>query len=367
MKKHLLFLFGFLSLIFISITPYGCSSGHQTYYQPPYTERFYIPRQIPITPGMILKPEFNICKDIMVMNAQADAGNTPLPACTQNYDPLGAYTHLWSGNLKMWTDTACGVTKAELKNRGVKISQNIGKKLTLSISSACLSWGFRTIGCTLNLRVETGDGHISQFQVTNEAINLYDSCDGAVTKAVAAMFNDTYIRTYLTCPIPERLPKKKPVTPPVAPAAEKPAISEGPADTDEDGVPDYRDECPGTPKSAVVDVRGCWVIGSALFDFDRSEIKSRYYQVLDEVLYILRKNPFLKIEIQGHTCNIGSAAYNQRLSESRAYSVMNYFIANGIGKERLIAIGYGYSKPAASNFNEEGRILNRRVEFVTTY
>ncbi|RPI71664.1 MAG: hypothetical protein EHM45_23250 [Desulfobacteraceae bacterium] len=363
MKKYHLFLFGFLSLILLSITPYGCSSGHQTYYQPPYTERFYTPKQIPITPGMILKPEFNICKDIMIINAHADAGNASLPACIQNNESLGAYTHLWSGNLKMWTDTACGVTKTELKNRGVKISQNIGKKLALSIDHACLSWGFRTIGCTLDLKVETGDGHVSRFQVANEAINLYDSCDGAVTKAVAALFNDASIRTYLTCPLPERLPKKKPVTP----AAEKPALPEGPADTDEDGVPDYRDECPGTPKGAVADVRGCWVIGSALFDFDRSEIKSRYYQILDEVLYILRKNPALKIEIQGHTCNIGSAIYNQRLSESRAHSVMNYFISKGIGKERLIAIGYGYSKPAASNFDENGRILNRRVEFVTTY
>jgi OmpA-OmpF porin, OOP family len=157
-------------------------------------------------------------------------------------------------------------------------------------------------------------------------------------------------------PPPE--PAPAPVPPPPAPA---PAMV---PDTDGDGVNDDLDKCPDTPKGAEVDERGCWVIGEAvLFDFDKSELKPSAQDKLDKILVILEQDENLGLEIEGHTCNIGKAAYNQKLSERRAKSVESYFVEKGVSKNRLSTVGYGFSRPAASNDDEEGRAKNRRVEF----
>ncbi|MEO0086143.1 MAG: OmpA family protein, partial [candidate division WOR-3 bacterium] len=88
-------------------------------------------------------------------------------------------------------------------------------------------------------------------------------------------------------------------------------------------------------------------------------------EALDAAAKILTDNPTIRVEIQGHTDNIGSDAYNQRLSEERAMSVVNQLVQNsGIAAGRLTAIGYGESQPVADNSTEAGRALNRRVEFV---
>ena len=66
--------------------------------------------------------------------------------------------------------------------------------------------------------------------------------------------------------------------------------------------------------------------------------------------------------VAGHTCNIGTDQYNQRLSERRANSVRQYLVSKGIDANRLSAVGYGESRPKYSNDTEETRRLNRRVE-----
>jgi OOP family OmpA-OmpF porin len=138
---------------------------------------------------------------------------------------------------------------------------------------------------------------------------------------------------------------------------------EGPCpDADGDGVCDDQDDCPDTPRGAYVNARGCWIIENILFDYNKSVIKTKYYPDLDAVVEILKQNPYLNIEIQGHTCNIGSKKYNKGLSERRAKSVYDYFVKKGVDPKRLSKIGYWFSRPAASNSTEEGRVLNRRVE-----
>ncbi|MDY6879343.1 MAG: OmpA family protein [Desulfatiglans sp.] len=135
-----------------------------------------------------------------------------------------------------------------------------------------------------------------------------------------------------------------------------------PLDTDGDGVYDYKDKCPGTPKGADVDERGCWVLKGVYFDTNQYTIKTRSYAVLDRVLSVLKKNPDLKVEIQGHTDNRGAAAYNQKLSENRAKAIMDYFIQSGIAGYRLRAKGYGLTVPAVPNTTAENMAKNRRVE-----
>ena len=77
---------------------------------------------------------------------------------------------------------------------------------------------------------------------------------------------------------------------------------------------------------------------------------------------VLERNPSLNIVIQGHTDNRGTAAHNQKLSENRAKSVLEYFVEKGITRERLSAVGFGFSSPAATNETPEGQAKNRRVE-----
>lgn len=99
-----------------------------------------------------------------------------------------------------------------------------------------------------------------------------------------------------------------------------------------------------------------------MFDFNQYELKPQYYSALDEVAARLSQNPATRIEIQGHTDNIGAANYNQALSEKRARAVKNYFVRKGVEEDRLFPEGFGFTMSAASNENEAGRALNRRVE-----
>jgi OOP family OmpA-OmpF porin len=77
---------------------------------------------------------------------------------------------------------------------------------------------------------------------------------------------------------------------------------------------------------------------------------------------MLQQNKNVQVEIQGHTDNIGTAEYNQRLSEARARAVKNYLVEKGVQKERLYPVGFGYVLSRAPNDTETGRALNRRVE-----
>jgi OOP family OmpA-OmpF porin len=133
-------------------------------------------------------------------------------------------------------------------------------------------------------------------------------------------------------------------------------------DSDGDGVYDDEDQCPGTPESARVNSVGCWVLENVLFDFDKAVIKPEAYHLLDEVVAILKKNPNMTVELQGHTDNIGSQEYNMGLSLRRANAVADYLESKGISSDRLTTKGFGFSKPVALNGTEFGRSLNRRVE-----
>lgn len=136
-----------------------------------------------------------------------------------------------------------------------------------------------------------------------------------------------------------------------------------PVDADGDGVADYLDKCPETPKGVQVNVAGCWVCKGVKFGFDKWDIKPEYYPNLNNIIDYLKKKPDVKIEIQGHTDNIGTKKYNKVLSEKRAREVLRYLVKKGITKERLYATGHGLSRPVASNETEEGRSKNRRVQF----
>jgi len=105
-------------------------------------------------------------------------------------------------------------------------------------------------------------------------------------------------------------------------------------------------------------------INNIFFEFGKYELLPDSYPELNRLAKLMQDKPTLKIRIEGHTDNIGSDKTNIELSINRAYAVAQYLISKGIDENRIQAIGYGKSKPIADNQIEEGRKLNRRVEFV---
>jgi OOP family OmpA-OmpF porin len=148
----------------------------------------------------------------------------------------------------------------------------------------------------------------------------------------------------------------------VAAAAKKPKATVKPADSDRDGVVNSKDSCADTPEGAKVDQSGCWTL-QGLFDSGKSQIKIQAMPMLDDVVVLLKANPQLRIEIQGHTDSSGTYRHNLRLSRVRAQAVVQYLRRNGINADRLTATGYGPNRPRGSNDNPDGRAMNRRIEF----
>ena len=102
---------------------------------------------------------------------------------------------------------------------------------------------------------------------------------------------------------------------------------------------------------------------NVFFNSGKWDVKSDSYAELDRLVALLSDITSLKIEISGHTDNIGSVSFNELLSQRRADAVVNYLVGQGVDKKRLSAKGYGQSKPVDSNNTAEGRALNRRTEF----
>jgi len=105
------------------------------------------------------------------------------------------------------------------------------------------------------------------------------------------------------------------------------------------------------------------ILRNVFFDTDKFNLKDESKVELNKLVDFLNKNPALKIELSGHTDNIGEKKHNQVLSDSRAKSVLEYLAANGILKDRLTSKGYGDAKPVVLNDSDEHRQMNRRTEF----
>ena len=135
-------------------------------------------------------------------------------------------------------------------------------------------------------------------------------------------------------------------------------------DSDGDGVYDDQDQCPNTPRGAIVDFRGCWVVKGVKFDYKKWNIKPEFNSNLNNIVTVLKNNPGLKVRIEGHTDNIGSEKYNLDLSQKRANAVKNYLVGRGINSLRITTAGFGFSRPIDTNETSEGRALNRRAELI---
>jgi outer membrane protein OmpA-like peptidoglycan-associated protein len=144
-------------------------------------------------------------------------------------------------------------------------------------------------------------------------------------------------------------------------------------DTDGDGLDDSVDECPdlegpvsnlGCPELEKEDVEYLEFATQAVnFETGKATLQAESYDILDQVAEILKKYPYYKVRIVGHTDNTGSSSTNKVLSQERAKSCYEYLRSRGLPTERLSFEGRGSSESIATNDTEEGRELNRRVEF----
>jgi outer membrane protein OmpA-like peptidoglycan-associated protein len=141
-------------------------------------------------------------------------------------------------------------------------------------------------------------------------------------------------------------------------------------DNDGDGVSDVEDKCPGVrglptndgcPKTKEIQ-RGKLVLSGVTFQAGKAVLTANSYTILDQVYESLVEWPEVKLEIQGHTDNLGSNMANLKLSQLRADAVKEYFVEKGISGDRLRSVGYGEEFPIADNHTATGREKNRRVE-----
>jgi OOP family OmpA-OmpF porin len=156
-------------------------------------------------------------------------------------------------------------------------------------------------------------------------------------------------------------------------------------DSDGDGVSDQFDKCPGTPAGTVVDGSGCAIVfpkpidtsvfmrkpiggpvvapyGNIQFEFDSSVLKTASYPILDATSSDLRTTG-ATVTLAGYASSEGTAAHNMKLSKDRANSVKTYLVNSGVDAKKLKVKAFGETHPIADNSTEEGRVLNRRVEF----
>jgi outer membrane protein OmpA-like peptidoglycan-associated protein len=158
-----------------------------------------------------------------------------------------------------------------------------------------------------------------------------------------------------------------------------PASAGGCPDRDGDRVPDARDECPdqaadrdidparsnGCPSKVFVTNTQIVILDKIYFDFNKTTIKRESYAILEQLAKVMNQYPDIRrIEVAGHTDDIGGDASNLKLSQGRAEAVVSWLVSRGgVDAGRLIATGYGESRPMMPPVDELARTLNRRVEF----
>jgi|GEM_PF-4680252 len=141
----------------------------------------------------------------------------------------------------------------------------------------------------------------------------------------------------------------KPTPPPPPPPPDTVKAAEPPK------APEIKEETKQIIKEAIEGVN---------FESSKDIIQKSSYTVLDKVVKLMKDNPTYKLQINGHTDNHGSAAFNKTLSQKRSAAVKKYLVAHGVAGGRLKTAGYGGERPIATNDTEEGRLKNRRVEFI---
>ncbi|MDB5968364.1 MAG: hypothetical protein JWQ90_814 [Hydrocarboniphaga sp.] len=192
-----------------------------------------------------------------------------------------------------------------------------------------------------------------------------DQVPPTVDLPVESSFRDVILQVGLQFPFGAPLPTEpEPAVPAqVVPVDQPPAVAPEPMPP---SLPPPPCEVPAAGQP--VSLAGCrtgdsFVLRGVTFEFDKARLTPDAKIILDGIADALLTQPGLSVELDGHTDDHGAAAYNQKLSETRARSVLDYLVLRGVDGGHLQSRGFGKSMPVADNATDEGRALNRRVEF----
>jgi len=202
------------------------------------------------------------------------------------------------------------------------------------------------------------------FLLRSDVRYRYNNNIGANLQQGTNEFNDLVVNMGFVVPFgakPKHVVAQSPAPAPVVtPIVQAHTTDCSTLDTDHDGVNDCADQCPNTPVGAHVAINGCWTV-EVKFDNDKAIIKPQYFKNLDNAADIIKNNPNLIIEVQGHTSKTGTLKHNIKLSENRALAVKKYLV-HDTHSAHLTTQGYGWTRPIDTNDTEEGRSNNRRVQ-----
>ena len=263
--------------------------------------------------------------------------------------PIGDAWNLFARLGVYWGDNEfSGSFRGQDTRNGVAVGSPYSQDFSESDSSPVFIWGLGA-SYTWNQRVSM------RLEYTNIAdvaeVSGY-SADASDVERFTVGLVYRFGETEEAVPVAEAAP--------VVAAAEPAKCS----DADGDGVCDADDRCPNTPAGDKVDKYGCSLVSrlTVYFDFDSAELRPESITELERVVTFMGDVPFAKALVEGHTDSVGSAEYNQGLSERRANAVKEYLVSQGIEKNRVYTEGKGEKQPVADNKTKEGRAKNRRVE-----
>jgi outer membrane protein OmpA-like peptidoglycan-associated protein len=205
------------------------------------------------------------------------------------------------------------------------------------------------------------------FQILEGSRATFDSNDAKILSLGISLEWGSGVRRQALVAAPEQF----------RPLSDTPAVFACP-DRDTDGILDNVDQCPDV--AGPLENRGCRTYQKIVVSKEKLELKERLYfawnqatlqevsyPVLDEVVLALKENKNFRVQVEGHTSSEGGNDHNQTLSEQRASAVLDYLVAHGIDKSRLVSKGFASSVPTDTNTTAEGRDNNRRVEFVVNF
>jgi outer membrane protein OmpA-like peptidoglycan-associated protein len=201
-------------------------------------------------------------------------------------------------------------------------------------------------------------------ELGKKAVDTYWGCRTAEAMAMLAEARRLAGEAELAKAPPKPAPiVAKPAPPKLAPAPAKPAPPKP--------APAPAKVAPPPPKAKPVAVapkeKRIIIFQKPGFGFDSTELTPEARAILDEQVAVLETDQKLKLVITGHTDSIGPEEYNQGLSERRANAVQEYLVSKGVSPGRLKTVGYGETRPIATNATREGQAQNRRIELIPVW
>lgn len=311
----------------------------------------------------LIKPEISVLygRDRATGAAEKTGIFTTMVNGVYEMDSISALTPFAKAGLgyEMYTNTHPSDFNGLLLDAGVGAKMNITKCLALKLEALYL----------YKMNNNGVDGSNGEVHNVAALAGLTFKFGETATPAVAAASVVAATPAIAAVAAEPKKPEPTPVVaaPVPAPVAVAPAVAV--LDNDNDGVIDSKEKCPGTPEGFKVDADGCPLSASLHLNFitNSNAVDAEGTAKVNAFATFMKDSPAYKASIVGHTDNVGSEAFNQKLSEKRANQVKSMLVDQGVSADRLSASGKGESMPVVANTTKANRATNRRIEVELTH